>query len=113
MCTLFFGMLWPRSGTLAGTPQAQRNTARSAGCEVRLVIHDSDTVAVIRTMRTLPPDTRRVFTLRKVYGLSSEAIGMRLSMTLPEVERHLVIAVLACAQALDPTPRPPASPLQE
>jgi DNA-directed RNA polymerase specialized sigma24 family protein len=65
------------------------------------VNHEPDVVAVIRMLRTLEPRTRKVFTLRKVYGLSHRAIGTHLSIDLAEVERHLIVAALACARALD------------
>jgi DNA-directed RNA polymerase specialized sigma24 family protein len=74
------------------------------------VNQEPDVVAIIRMMRTLDPQTRRVFTLRKVYGLSHRAIGTRLSIKLADVERHLVVAALACAHALDSIP-PPQEPV--
>jgi DNA-directed RNA polymerase specialized sigma24 family protein len=50
----------------------------------------------------LPADTRRVFTLRKVYDLSVPDIAARLGLSVHEVEEHLVAAVLAFARAAPP-----------
>ena len=46
----------------------------------------------------LPTDTRRVFTLRKVYDLSPSEIAARLELTAAQVEHHLITAALACGR---------------
>jgi RNA polymerase sigma-70 factor (ECF subfamily) len=48
----------------------------------------------------LPTQQRRVFTLRKVYGMSPQAIADRLGLSVSTVEKHLVKAVRLCAEAL-------------
>lgn len=48
----------------------------------------------------LPPQQRRVFTLRKVYGMSPQAIADKLGLSVSTVEKHLVKAVRLCAEAL-------------
>ena len=48
-----------------------------------------------------PEDTRRVVTLRKVYGFTAAEIAARLTLSPSEVERHLVVAALAFAGAFD------------
>lgn len=60
----------------------------------------------------LPQQQRRVFTLRKVYGLSLSAIADRLGLSVSTVEKHLVRSLRACSQRLaqdvDPGPDPKA-----
>jgi RNA polymerase sigma factor (sigma-70 family) len=51
-------------------------------------------------VEALPAQQRRVFTLRKVYGMSPQAIADRLGLSVSTVEKHLVKAVRECAQAL-------------
>ena len=58
-------------------------------------------------VEALPAQQRRVFTLRKVYGMSPQAIADKLGLSVSTVEKHLVKAVRACAEALareDDTP---------
>jgi RNA polymerase sigma factor (sigma-70 family) len=60
-------------------------------------------------VEALPTQQRRVFTLRKVYGMSPQAIADRLGLSVSTVEKHLVKAVRLCAEALareDETPGP-------
>ena len=73
-------------------------------------VHDAPVNDLVAIVRTLPTDTRRVFTLRKVYGLSYSDIAARLAMPVSDVEQHLVTAALACDAHLaleDSTPTPP------
>lgn len=51
-------------------------------------------------VEALPTQQRRVFTLRKVYGLPPAEIAERLGLSVSTVEKHLVKAVRACAEAL-------------
>jgi RNA polymerase sigma-70 factor (ECF subfamily) len=51
-------------------------------------------------VEALPTQQRRVFTLRKVYGLPPGEIAERLGLSVSTVEKHLVKAVRACADAL-------------
>ena len=51
-------------------------------------------------VEALPTQQRRVFTLRKVYGLPPGEIAERLGLSVSTVEKHLVKAVRACAEAL-------------
>ena len=62
-------------------------------------VHDPDLMDLVRAVQALPTDTRRVFTLRHVYGCSHEEIGKRLGMSLPAVEAHLVTAAQGFARA--------------
>jgi RNA polymerase sigma-70 factor (ECF subfamily) len=48
----------------------------------------------------LPPQCRRVFTLRKVYGLSFQEIAARLGITVSTVEKHLVKGLRICSEGL-------------
>jgi RNA polymerase sigma factor (sigma-70 family) len=58
----------------------------------------------------LPTQQRRVFTLRKVYGMSPQAIADRLGLSVSTVEKHLVKAVRLCAEALAREDETPAGP---
>jgi len=59
-------------------------------------------------VEALPAQQRRVFTLRKVYGLPPGEIAERLGLSVSTVEKHLVKAVRACAEALAREEAPPA-----
>jgi RNA polymerase sigma-70 factor (ECF subfamily) len=48
----------------------------------------------------LPPQQRRVFTMRRLQGLSVHTIADRLNLSVSTVEKHLVRAVRACAEKL-------------
>ena len=60
-------------------------------------------------VEALPAQQRRVFTLRKVYGMSPQAIAERLGLSVSTVEKHLVKAVRGCADALAREDEPPAA----
>ena len=60
-------------------------------------------------VEALPAQQRRVFTLRKVYGMSPQAIAEKLGLSVSTVEKHLVKAVRACADALAREDEPPAA----
>ena len=60
-------------------------------------------------VEALPAQQRRVFTLRKVYGMSPQAIAEKLGLSVSTVEKHLVKAVRACAEALAREDEPPAA----
>ena len=48
----------------------------------------------------LPPQCRRVFTLRKIYGLSHAEIAARLGLSVSTVEKHLVKGLRLCSEGL-------------
>ena len=50
-----------------------------------------------RAVGSLPPQARRVFLMRKVYGLSHKEIAQRLEIAVSTVEKHLAKGVKACA----------------
>lgn len=60
----------------------------------------------------LPQQQRRVFTLRKVYGLSLGVIADRMGLSVSTVEKHLVRSLRTCSERLahdaDPGPDPKA-----
>ena len=60
-------------------------------------------------VEALPTQQRRVFTLRKVYGMSPHAIADKLGLSVSTVEKHLVKAVRACADALAREDEPSAT----
>ena len=60
-------------------------------------------------VEALPAQQRRVFTLRKVYGMSPQAIAEKLGLSVSTVEKHLVKAVRTCAEALAREDEPPVA----
>jgi RNA polymerase sigma-70 factor (ECF subfamily) len=54
-----------------------------------------------RAVGGLPEDARRVFVLKKVYGLSQQEIAERLAITAAEVERHIANGLLRCRDYLE------------
>lgn len=48
----------------------------------------------------LPPQCQRVFTLRKIYGMSPPDIAAELGLSLSTVEKHLLKALRFCADGL-------------
>jgi RNA polymerase sigma-70 factor (ECF subfamily) len=53
-----------------------------------------------RLVQELPPQCRRVFTLRKIHDLSPHAIAERLGLSVSTVEKHLVKALRRCSEGL-------------
>jgi RNA polymerase sigma-70 factor (ECF subfamily) len=51
-------------------------------------------------VEALPTQQRRVFTLRKVYGLSTREIAEKLGLSVSTVETHLAKGLQACSTAL-------------
>lgn len=49
-----------------------------------------------RAVRELPVQCRRVFVLRKVYGLSQQQVAKRLSISEATVEKHVAKGIVAC-----------------
>ncbi|QGZ65109.1 sigma-70 family RNA polymerase sigma factor [Paraburkholderia acidisoli] len=60
--------------------------------------------ALERAVNALPPRCREVFVLRKVQGLSHEAIATRLGISRNMVEKHLKRALLGLGEFDRPTP---------
>ena len=50
-----------------------------------------------KAVATLPPQCRRVFILRKIYGLSQKKIASKLDISCSTVERHITIALTRLA----------------
>lgn len=59
-----------------------------------------------RAVRSLPPQCRRVFVLRKVYGLSQQEIAEYLEISESTVEKHVVKGLLVCRQLMRETGHP-------
>lgn len=53
-----------------------------------------------RAVRQLPPQCRRVFVLKKVYGLSQREIAQYLDIAESTVEKHVAKGLLACMQSM-------------
>lgn len=62
-------------------------------------------------LETLPPQQRRVFTLRKVYNLSHQEIAVELGIAVNTIQKHLTKAIKTVsafmAERLDETDLPP------
>jgi RNA polymerase sigma-70 factor (ECF subfamily) len=66
-----------------------------------------------RLVSGLPLQRRRVFTLRKIYGLSPAEIAARLGLSVSTVEKHLVKALRTCAEGLARQERSPSEATQD
>jgi RNA polymerase sigma factor (sigma-70 family) len=53
-----------------------------------------------RAVRDLPPQCRRVFVLRKVYGLSQREIAIYLDISESTVEKHVAKGLLLCRESM-------------
>lgn len=53
-----------------------------------------------RAVRSLPAQCRRVFVLRKVYGLSQQEIAEYLGISESTVEKHVAKGLLACRRSM-------------
>jgi RNA polymerase sigma-70 factor (ECF subfamily) len=53
-----------------------------------------------RAVRGLPPQCRRVFVLRKVYGLTQQEIASYLGISESTVEKHVAKGLLMCKAAM-------------
>lgn len=53
-----------------------------------------------RAVRALPAQCRRVFVLKKVYGLSQQEIAEHLGISESTVEKHVAKGLLMCAQSM-------------
>jgi RNA polymerase sigma factor (sigma-70 family) len=55
-------------------------------------------LAFCRAVRTLPLQCRRVFILRKVYGLTQKEVAEQLEISISTVEKHLAQGIIKCHQ---------------
>jgi len=67
----------------------------------RIGARRGETARLLRLTAQLPADTRRVVTLRKIYGLRPGEIAARLGLSERAVEQHLVTAALAFSGCTD------------
>lgn len=56
--------------------------------------------ALVGLIQTLPPQCRRVFTLRKIYGLPNAEIADRLGLSISTVEKHTIKGLRLCSEGL-------------
>jgi len=89
-----------RATCMAGAqePAAPSEVLRSAPAPT--TGQDAELVQLIAFANALPTDLRRVFTLRKVYGLSHREIADHLSMTVGHVEELLTDVLLRLDRTL-------------
>lgn len=55
---------------------------------------------LVEIIKELPPQCRRVFTLRNVYGLSPPQVAEQLALSVSTVEKHLQNGLRICADRL-------------
>jgi len=91
-----------RNAWLADPDDAVTPVTAPQNAPVPAPCHDPRVVDLIRFARSLPTDTRRVFTLRKVYGLSHRDIAAHLSMSITTVQSHLVQALIRLDKLCEP-----------
>ncbi len=65
-------------------------------------------LAFCEAVGSLPEQCRRVFVLRKVYGLSQQEIAMRLGIAQSTVEKHIARGLLLCSERMAREMRPAA-----
>jgi len=71
----------------------------SADAETTLIGRD-ELRLLAKLVAGLPPQCRKVFTLRKIYGLAPSEIAERLGLSVSTVEKHLVKALRICSEGL-------------
>ena len=92
-------------------PENQGNDVDEAGAEALLLAAadhaptleqsaeaDEEFQLFCRAVRTLPPQCRRAFVLKKVYGLSQREVARELDVSEGTVEKHLARGLAACTQ---------------
>jgi RNA polymerase sigma-70 factor (ECF subfamily) len=65
-------------------------------------------LAFCEAVGSLPEQCRRVFVLRKVYGLSQQEIALRLGIAQSTVEKHIAKGLLLCSERMSQGARPAA-----
>jgi len=71
------------------------------GCDAETALIGRDELRLLsKLVDELPPQCRRVFTLRKIHGLSPGEIAERLGLSVSTVEKHLVKALRICSEGL-------------
>ena len=67
------------------------------GAALDVQLHNEQKMAVLLdAARSLPPQCRRVFLMRKFYGLSHKEIAAQLNISQSTVERHISNAIKRC-----------------
>ena len=77
-------------GVLTG--QACECTSNLVGHEVREI--ETWILRLLSAPVSLPEKTKRVYILRKVYGLKHKEIAEKMDISLSSVEKHLKAAIL-------------------
>lgn len=65
-------------------------------------------LAFCEAVGSLPAQCRRVFVLRKVYGLSQEEIAVQLGIAQSTVEKHIARGLVLCSERMAQGLRPAA-----
>jgi RNA polymerase sigma-70 factor (ECF subfamily) len=72
------------------------------GPDPEVVVLSRDELLTLRgIVMELPDQVRRVFTLRKVYGLPHKEIADRLGLSVSTVEKHLAKGLRICSERLN------------
>lgn len=62
--------------------------------------HKRKLASLLEATKELPPQCKKVFYLRKLYGLTHKEIAKELGISTSTVERHITIAIKQCRIAL-------------
>tara|TARA_B100001063_G_scaffold247002_1_gene289259 strand:- start:8572 stop:9117 length:546 start_codon:yes stop_codon:yes gene_type:complete len=65
------------------------------------VISNEEFGQFCEAVRQLPPQARRVFVLKKVYGYSQREIAHELGLSESTVEKHVALAIRRCAALME------------
>jgi len=67
---------------------------KSTDISIERQLHGKMKMSILEeAIKTLPPQCRRVFLLRKIYGLPQKKIASKLDISVSTVERHVTIAI--------------------
>lgn len=90
-----------RSREVAGLVDSASDTLASSEPSAEEQVISRERFALFcEAVATLPPNCRRVFVMRKVYGYTHKEISERLDISTSTVEKHLATGFARCLAAL-------------